>query len=311
MDIKQLRYFQAIVEEGSFSRAAIYLGVAQPALSLHVRKMEESLGTQLLLRGSTGVVPTEAGELLVKRGRTILQDIEQTKEEIWSIGHVPRGTVRLGLPGTISTILSVPLIAKCHEKYPDIKIVIAEAMSGFVQEWLIDGRVDFAVLYTKMPNVDIQSDMMLEEELVLIAPNSDHLNKKVGLSKLCDAPTILPSETHGLRILIEHALASEGLDVKPAIELDSYINIMRLVANGYGRSVLPLHAVTLEATAGHFQVRSFVQPSLSRFAYLTRVSTKPMTSAGHAVHALLKEVVAGLIDDNLWAGTIAKDGLYE
>ncbi|MFT7391214.1 MAG: LysR family nitrogen assimilation transcriptional regulator, partial [Paracoccaceae bacterium] len=144
MDIKQLRHFLAIVEEGSFSRAALRIGVAQPALSLRVRKMEEALGTPLLLRSAGGVTPTEAGELLARRARTLLADLDRTEEEIRSLGAEPSGKVRIGLPGTISGIVSVPLIALMRARHPRIRLNIAEAMSGFVAEWLRDGRIDLA-----------------------------------------------------------------------------------------------------------------------------------------------------------------------
>jgi LysR family nitrogen assimilation transcriptional regulator len=105
MDLRQLRYFLAIVEEGSISNAAKRGNVAQPALSVHMRKLEAELGAQLLVRGPRGVTPTEAGDLLANRARTLLSDMERSKEEVRSLGQEPVGTVRLGLPGTISSIL--------------------------------------------------------------------------------------------------------------------------------------------------------------------------------------------------------------
>ncbi|SEM36551.1 regulatory helix-turn-helix protein, lysR family [Roseovarius azorensis] len=96
MDIKQLRYFVAIVEEGSFSKAAQRVRIAQPALSLQVRKMEEALQTKLLLRGPQGVLPTEAGELLVTSARKILTDLSNTEDDLRSMGREPSGVVRIG-----------------------------------------------------------------------------------------------------------------------------------------------------------------------------------------------------------------------
>ena len=116
MDIRDLRYFVTIVEEGSFSRAALRLRIAQPALSVKVRKLEAYLKTQLLLRGPHGVKPTEAGKLLLLRARAIVADLSRAEAEIRSLGHQPSGTVRIGLPGTISGILSVPLIARTRKK---------------------------------------------------------------------------------------------------------------------------------------------------------------------------------------------------
>ena len=82
MDIRQLRYFVAIAEQGSFSRAAALLHIAQPALSLHVRNMEFDLGTPLLFRSPKGVVPTEAGEILLRNARIIIDQLAIAEEEI-------------------------------------------------------------------------------------------------------------------------------------------------------------------------------------------------------------------------------------
>ncbi|MBL4811501.1 MAG: LysR family transcriptional regulator [Rhodobacteraceae bacterium] len=302
MDIKQLRYFQAIVDEGSFSAAAHRLRIAQPALSKHVQRMELELGVTLLLRRPTGIVPTEAGALLAKRGRTILADLNRIKDDVRSIGQVPTGTVRLGLPGTISAILSVPLITKCLQLYPNIKIIIAEAMSGFVEEWLLEGRVDIALLYTKMAERNVASERMLDEQLFLIAPNHFPMPQIVRLSDLIAAPVILPSGSHGLRKLVNAQLKARRLAVEPVIEVDSYESIIRLVAGGHGQSVLPLNAVSQHAKAQAFSIRQFSAQDLSRTAYITKLSDRPETRAGQVVEELLRAVVEELVTDNIWQG---------
>ena len=95
MDIRQLRYFLAIVEEGSLSRAAQALHVAQPALSIHIRNMEADLGTALLFRSPRGVVPTEAGQVLLRHARTVLAQIALAEEENRGGDRAPEGEVRV------------------------------------------------------------------------------------------------------------------------------------------------------------------------------------------------------------------------
>jgi Transcriptional regulator len=171
MDIRQLRYFITIVEQGSFSAAAAVLNVAQPALSIHLRNMEAALGLPLLLRGPQGVVPTEAGQVLLQRARLIVDTLASAQQDILSLGTDPAGEVRLGLPATISGIIAVPLITQARKRFPRIKITIAEAMSGFVNEWLMQGRLDFAVLYSQIAQRGVQWSAMVREELVMICPN--------------------------------------------------------------------------------------------------------------------------------------------
>ncbi|RNF34491.1 LysR family transcriptional regulator [Paracoccus methylarcula] len=302
MDIRQLRYFLAIVEEGSFSRAAERLHVAQPALSLHVRKMEEALGTPLLLRHSGGVSPTEAGTLLVERARPLLAGFDHMREELHQVGKEPGGTVRIGLPGTISGILSVPLIARLHQRHPRIKPVVAEAMSGFVGEWLEEGRIDLGVLYGTANNRQIRLDPLLREELVILLPPDAPCRAPATLEALIGMPLILPSASHGLRRMIQQRMQEAGLVFDPAIEVDSYACIKRLVQDGFGCSVLPIHAVAEEAGRGLLQVQPFADDRFWRVAYLASHATRPLSRAASAVSQCLQEVTTELIAQGIWLG---------
>lgn len=301
LDTRKLRYFATIVEEGSFSRAASRLNVAQPALSLHVKTMEEQLGTALLIREAHGVRPTEAGALLAQRARTVLAELERTEDEIRSFGKMPSGTVRIGLPGTISGVLAVPLIARVRERYPRIKLIIAEAMSGFVRDWLTDGRIELAVLYTELREAGFHSETLLKEELMVLLP-AGHSMPPDDVAALAEMPLILPSGAHGLRKMIDAHMRDNGVRVDPVIEVDSYANIKKLVTAGYGCSVLPYHTVVDEVGAGQLAVQHFADPKLWRSVHLAYSVSHPLSSAANAVSALMKEVVAQLIATGEWAG---------
>jgi LysR family nitrogen assimilation transcriptional regulator len=302
LDLRQLRYFLAIVEEGSFSRAAGRLRVAQPALSLHVRRMEELLGTQLLLRGPQGVAATEPGQVLARRAMAMLADLGQTEEEIRSLGREPTGVVRLGLPGTIGAIVTVPLIKLCKDRCPGVKIIVAEAMSGFVRQWLVEGTVDLGILYNDPQGQGLAHRPLLEEELVLICPPGTGGADRPALDLLGSLPLILPSGAHGLRRMLDRVFRDRGMTVDPAFEVDSYASIKQLVEDGFGCSVLPQHAVTAEAGAGRLVLRRFEDAALWRSAHLVHATRLPMTRACGAVHDMLGELVAGLIDGGCWAG---------
>ncbi|MBN8245694.1 LysR family transcriptional regulator, partial [Nitratireductor aquimarinus] len=256
MDIRQLRYFVAIAEQGSFSRAAIQLNVAQPALSLHVRNMEADLGVQLLHRSPKGVMPTEAGAILLRNARVILDQLTVTEEEVRGHESDPTGEVRLGLPGTVSEVLSVPLITATHRRYPRIKIRIAEAMSGFVLEWMRASRIDLAILYRDVDDHGIGTVRLLEEELFFFGPASDADHPElpppghgIGYSAVARLPLILPGPSHGLRELLARQATTIGIDLNTVIDIDSYGNIKELVRGGFGYSILPANAIAREVEA--------------------------------------------------------------
>ncbi len=303
MDIRQLRYFLEIVAQGSLTRAAESLHVAQPALSLHLKNMEEQLGTRLLTRSRSGVTPTEAGELLLQRARAILEDLARTEDDIRNLETDPSGIVRIGLPGTISAMVSLPLILAARERFPRITLNITEAMSGFVGDWLSEGKIDLAVLYSRSKDARIRSELLLEEELVVLWPADAERPQEMNMEALDNVPMVLPSGAHGLRVLIDRTFQALGFAPEIAMEIDSFNNIKRLVAAGFGPSILPLYAVTEEVAAGSLCVSRIAAPGLWRGAHLMSPSGRPVTRALEAVHALLREVILDLRDKGAWAAS--------
>lgn len=303
MDIRQLRYFLEIVAQGSLTRAAESLHVAQPALSLHLKNMEEQLGTRLLTRSRSGVTPTEAGELLLQRARAILEDLARTEDDIRNLETDPSGIVRIGLPGTISAMVSLPLILAARERFPRITLNITEAMSGFVGDWLSEGKIDLAVLYSRSKDARIRSELLLEEELVVLWPADAERPLEMNMEALDKVPMVLPSGAHGLRVLIDRTFQALGFAPEIAMEIDSFNNIKRLVAAGFGPSILPLYAVTEEVAAGSLRVSRIAAPGLWRGAHLMSPGGRPVTRALEAVHALLREVILDLRDKGAWAAS--------
>jgi LysR family nitrogen assimilation transcriptional regulator len=302
MDVRQLRYFAAIIEEGSITAAAARLGVAQPALSLHVKNMEEQLDTALLLRSQSGVQPTDAGVLLLQRARAILKDFDRALDEVQSHGKQPSGTVRIGLPATIGSILAVPLVVQCRALYPNVRIVVAEAMSGFVREWLMDGHIDLAVVYSPVREAGVRSEVLLDEELVLFSAPGGWVRSGDAEAMLKRSPLILPSGSHGLRRLLERELRLGPLGVTPVIEIDSYAGIKRLVIDGHGASILPVHAVQDEVAAGQLEARRFPKPGLWRRAHLGYRSSRPLTRSASLVGELIRTIAAELVTGDIWSG---------
>ncbi|NKX65962.1 LysR family transcriptional regulator [Labrenzia sp. 5N] len=303
MDIRQLRYFLEIVAQGSLTRAAESLHVAQPALSLHLKNMEEQLGTRLLTRSRSGVTPTEAGDLLLQRARAILEDLARTEDDIRNLETDPSGIVRIGLPGTISAMVSLPLILAARDRFPRITLNITEAMSGFVGDWLSEGKIDLAVLYSRSKDARIRSELLLEEELVVLWPADAERPQEMNMAALDNVPMVLPSGAHGLRVLIDRTFQALGFAPEIAMEIDSFNNIKRLVAAGFGPSILPLYAVTEEVAAGSLRVSRIAAPGLWRGAHLMSPGGRPVTRALEAVHALLREVILDLRDKGAWAAS--------
>lgn len=309
IDLRQMRYFVAIVEHGSFSRAAEFLHVAQPALSLHVRNMETDLGVALLFRSPRGVVPTEAGAILLRHARIVLDQVAVAEEEIRGHHNDPTGEVRLGLPGTIGQILAVPLLTQVHLRHPRIRLRIAEAMSGYVQDWLREGRIDLAVLYGEAAEQGITTEPLLEEPLqffgtpaMLRDAGLPPGGAEISLAAAAGMALILPGQGHGLRDLIErHALAA-GAEVNAVIDVDSYHNIKALVLEGLGFSILPPNAIAEEVAQGRLQSLLVAGPAIRRRIHLAHSTERPMTNAVSVVRRLARDMLCDLARTGHWSG---------
>lgn len=312
MDLRQLRYFAQVVESGSFSKAAQVLHVAQPALSQHVRHMEEDLGVPLLHRSAQGVQATEAGLRLHGHAKRILSEFSEIADSVRGASSTPRGDVRFGLPGTVSEILAVPLIEAAKARYPDVRIRIVEAMSGYILDWLRKGDIDLAMIYATSDPRGLAFHLGLLEEICLFAsaatdPPAGADGDTVRLSGIEGLPLVVPGPGHGLRELIDTSAQAAGIAVQPAIEIDSYNQIKKLVDRGVGFGILPRMAVDREVESGAFRAWQFREPKLTRKVYLAYSTERPLAAAPRAIGQLGWEILRDLVRKKLWTASLSDE----
>ncbi|TIV09954.1 MAG: LysR family transcriptional regulator, partial [Mesorhizobium sp.] len=144
MEFRQLKYFVGVVEAGSFTKAAAMLNVAQSALSLHVRQLEEGFGTQLLIRDRSGVTVTPSGAKLLERARIVLNEIRITMGEMNSTAAA--GEVTIGIPSGAARVVSGPLLEAVGKELPSVTLKMVEGMTGPLEEWMAAGRFNLAIL---------------------------------------------------------------------------------------------------------------------------------------------------------------------
>lgn len=296
MDLKQIEYFIRVAELGSFTRASIDLGVAQPALSRQVRLLEVELRQNLLLRNGRGVTLTEAGSLLLEHGRGIMHQIARTREELSRVRGNLVGKVALGLPPSLSKALTVPLIHAFRDHLPEASLAVSEGLSAGMVESLIAGRLDIALLYNAAPSPDIDLIPLAEEPLYLVqrAQDQPDASRPVKVRELSDYPLITPSPNNAIRLFVESELASLGLRPNIVLEIDSINAILDLVADGAGSAILSIHAVK-NLGAGHGLIaRPIIDPDLRIRLYLASSSRRPATLTQKAVLDLMQQQVACL-----------------
>ena len=296
MDLKQLEYFVRVAELGSFTRASIELNIAQPALSRQVRLLEVELRQNLLIRNGRGVTTTEAGKLLLEHGRGVLHQVERAREELTRVRGALAGRVALGLPPSLSKVLTVPLTRTFRARLPEASLSVSEGLSASMQESLINGRLDIALLYNAAPSPDIETTPLLEEELFLVQSRRDAASSApIPLREVADLPLVIPSRHNAIRVLVEGELAALGSHPKIALEIDSIAAILDLVVDGAGCAVLSRNAVTSLGKPGAFVVRPIVEPPLRSKLSLAVSSRRPTTLTQQAMIELIRHTAAELL----------------
>lgn len=306
MDLRQLRYFVAIVDEGSFTQAAQRMNVAQPALSHNVRNLETELAVRLLTRGVHGVKPTSAGVRLYEHAQIILRHVAQAAEQVRNCSGTPSGPVTTGLPSSVALVAAVPLVEAVRARLPQVSLRIVESFSGTILEWLNDDRLDFGCLYDIARPRHFISEPLVREDLYLICPPGQG-SGDLPFEELPNFPLIMPSRPHGLRERVERAARETCVMLDVTVEIDGLPQIKSLVSRGVGSSVLSLSAVMDEWRAGQVSARLITDPHLRRSVYLCRPKGRPPTEAASAVREIFVAIVRDLVSAGSWPGVLLTD----
>lgn len=243
MELQQLKYFRAVAEEQSFTRAARRLYVTQPNVSTQIRKLEHELGTTLFDRARGAVTLSPAGEMLNDCAQTILSMLDDATTRIRALDEPPVVSLRVGyLPSTGCAV--VPgIVVSLKEIVPDVTLVFEEiADSRRIHAMLEDGQLDVGIARAPEDGTARDSRVLFTEEFVVACPQRGPLRGSTDLEtlrSLSEAPFVIPSAGIGLREQIVDICRSLGFAPRVALEAQSLDLLLGAVARGVGVSVLP------------------------------------------------------------------------
>lgn len=293
MDLKQLTYFVRVAELGSFTRAADTLQIAQPALSRQVRLLEVELRQALLVRNGRGALPTEAGQILLEHARGILHQVERAQQALAQLRGACAGRVAIGLPPTLAKTLAVPLTRAFREHLPQAQCSIIEGLSATMQDHLIHGRLDLAVLYNAaaLPDLDLQP--LGDETLMLVQARHPGLPEApppapISAAELATLPLVIPSRPNAIRMHVESLLAASGYRPTIALEIDGVSAILDLVAEGMGYAVLSRNAVESSIRPSAYCMRTICTPPWRIRLSLASSAQRPTTPTQRATVPLIQ-----------------------
>ena len=307
MELRELRNFMRVARAGSVSRAAEELRLAQPALSRQIKKLEHELGVSLFARHGRGVRLSSAGSLLLERAEAIALLVHQTGEEIREDRSPEGGRITLGVPPAAGRLLIPPFAERFQKEWPQTTLHMREGVASSLQEWLLDKRIDIAVLHNPPHLEALNISPLLTERMCVIGPPARYLTGsrhpvQFRIRELGELPLILPNMAHTNRRLVEHAALEHGVRLRIKIEADSVAFAKAMVEKGLGYTILTYAAVQDEVERKKLTVYPIVRPTLSTKVTIVTLRDKQLPKLTQQTSALLHEVCRSLVRSKAWAG---------
>jgi DNA-binding transcriptional LysR family regulator len=241
MELRQLRYAEAVVRHCHFTRAAEELHIAQSALSHQIRRLEAELGTELFERTSRSVVPTEAGEAVAARARRILSEVDGVRGEVDELRGLVRGGVSIGALLPAGGIDVPDLLVRFSEEFPGIDVHLHEGTAGDMLRFLAEDEVDAAFsLLAGEPADFVAVERLSEEELVAaFPPGLGPKRETVSASELAGRALVTPRSGSASKRVVDEFFANAGEPLHVTLESGDPFLLRCLVSQGFGAAILP------------------------------------------------------------------------
>ncbi|MEM8949456.1 MAG: LysR family transcriptional regulator [Pseudomonadota bacterium] len=298
MDLRQLRYFTLVADLKSLAQASAHLGIAAPALSRSIGALEGELKCPLFERDGRGMRLTAAGEILHGKAVQILRDIELARQDVMAEGEHLAGDVGIGATPSVIGLLGADFIKQSLDRFPKVRPRLAEGYSGYLQNWVLTGVVDFALINGQPPShIRLHCERLAVERLFAIerpasATGSDDA---VALDDLLDAPLLLPSAQNPIRGLIDEAAERLGRTVSTTLEIDSAGLLKTLAADGLAAAVLPFAAVQQEVASGKLSARPIVEPEITSDLTLIHLKDRPPSKVAAELIGLILDILEDVV----------------
>ncbi|MCH2555933.1 MAG: LysR family transcriptional regulator [Alcanivorax sp.] len=297
MELRQLKYFTCLYEEGSVTRAATRLNIVQPALSMQISKLEEELGQALFERTSKGMIPTEAGEQAYRLFMPLLGELLEARQTLIHRNGEISGRINAGLIASAANQALASTLAYFVEHHPNVDLQVSYGYSQNLIDRVLAGDLDFAVINQAFQQERLNRIDLVDEELLVAtgAANRLRVPAPVPLAALSGMKLVLPSRLHGLRIVIDQALAALGLEVMPHLELDDLTVVESFLRRSDYVSVLPATVLRQGLEEGALRGYPLDSPGLTRRMVCVHDSRRPLTPAAHLfVDIIGKTLATGL-----------------
>jgi DNA-binding transcriptional LysR family regulator len=242
MDDRRLRYFLTVVDEGSVTRAARRLHVAQPSLSQSLRSLESELGAELFHRVGRGLRLSAAGEALVGPARQVLLAIDEARDAITGIAELKTGTLEIAALATLAVDPMATLIGRFREQHPGVQVRVHEPEGADgVRALVRDGVCELGAAHLPLSGHQLTAHPLGDQELLFVLPPASiaQSERPLGARELAQTPLVVSPPGTSTRILLEQALTAVGVTPQIAVQTAAREAIVPLVLAGAGAALLP------------------------------------------------------------------------
>lgn len=308
MELRQIRYFVAVVDHGSLSRAAREVHVAQSALSKQMTMLEAELETALFHRSATGIIPTEAGNVFYEYACGMLKHLRDAKAAVAQQPGELSGSIVVALPQTVARILALPLMRAAAKRYPNVVLHLNEELTGNLIDQLLHGRVDIALFTPSGLPPEVIFTPVAEEALYYFHAPGDPLAPppgEVALAEAVSRPLVFPgrAHAHATRAVVEEALADRRMPpLAVAMEVNSVHILMSAVEAGIGPTLMPLNLAAREVREGRLVAHPIAGKGVFRTLGICTCAAMPNSRLRTAMVELLNDVVRDMCESGDWPG---------
>jgi LysR family cyn operon transcriptional activator len=256
MEIRLLRTFKAVAEAGSFTHAASRVHLTQAAVSVHVRQLEEEIGTPLFLRVNKKLYLTDAGRALLARAELILRAHDEAKTELTAIGGPSRGRLAVGVASTAITVHPLPeILSEIKSRYPLLDLSVIGGTSERIIEQILASQLNVGLVSLPVQESDVMTETLRSDRLVAVMSAEYRLSRArvITAEELAAEPLILGEKGGNTRRLIDLFFEKSGFDPKVVMELQRTEAIIKMVALGFGVTILPQASVRMDVASGRLR----------------------------------------------------------
>ena len=294
MELKSIQFFIAVASIGNITRAAQELGIVQPALTRHIKQLEDEFGVRLFSRLPRGVQLTTAGREFLDYCRRIVDEVDRAKHELTAQGSQPRGLIALGSTTTLARVLMPTVLGKSMIELPKVSLRVIEARSVRLHEQLLTGALDMAILTNPLGSYQLSMQPLLAEPLCLVArPELMPRKKSLSANEIGLYPLVI---TPGMLSLVVGAQKASRQSLKLLAEVESVETIRCLLLSENAASIVPPTAFWEDLQTGRLQAIPIRSPIPQRMLVLaTRTDNADLPSIRHLGRIVRQSVQQAMV----------------